>query len=587
MMKKFLAFSIAGAACAFVAGCMTPSATAPGEVFLPPPPEAKQYSDFLIGRYAYLNQNPALAAETASRAAKRDPEDGFLLERAVLFSLLAGETNDAVRLAKTGQSKADKLQAVTRLTLASDYFRRERYEDAREILSTDNFDLYNRVVSRSMSAWAAVGMDESEAARTHVIEALIGDDVLDGVNLFMLAFIQQSMGEEEDAIETFWTVWNERMRLAIACEQFARTLAAKGDTEAALVLTEQFRNEIGPNPAIDSLREDILAGKTIKAKPVSARTGASLSIYALAAALAAETREDDIASAYFELALFINPDLDLARTMLGNTLDQAGRREEAVYVLDDIKPSSPFYATSRGQLAWVLMRLDRDAEAIETAQEAFDKTGDRDLAIQIGDLNRAQENYDAAYRWFNKVVTEDEQAGREDWRAYYARGLAHDALDRWPDAERDLRRSLDIKPDQPQVLNYLGYSWVDRGENLEEAFNLIQQAVALSPQSGFIVDSLGWAHYKMGQYDEAVTYLERAVGLAANDPILNDHLGDAYWRAGKELQARFQWEHALNLNPTDEDAEKIRLKLEHGLDPLSDKAQKLVETDVNAETSVQ
>lgn len=567
-------------------GCISPAATTPnGYVWVPEPPEVKQYSDFLVGRYAYLTNDPQRAADSARRTAARAPEDEFLLERAVTFHLLAGETEQAVRLAVKGQSKVTGLQSVTRLALAADHFRNSRYKEARDRLTHGDMDMFNRMVARSLAAWAAVGEGDPAGAKTHLIESLVGDNLFDGINLYMLAFVQDASGDEASALETFGLVWEERMRLAIAAEHFARLLDQSGQREKAVTITRQFREEIGPNPAVDRISAQLAAGEKLDAKKLSPRDGASLALYAIGAALAAETQAD-FASTYFELALYINPDFDLARTMLSNTLDKAGRREEAVEILEMISESSPFFAASQGQLAWVLLRLDRDDEAVSVAQKAYDQTGDRDLAIQIGDINRALQNFDAAYDWFNRVVERDEAEGREDWRAYYARGLALSSLDRWEEAELDMLRSIEISGNQPEVLNYLGYTWVDRGENLEQAFKLIQRAVSLSPASGHIVDSLGWAYYRLGRYDLAVEHLEKAVSLAGGDPTINDHLGDAYWRAGRHLEAGFQWKHALELEPDETKKALIAAKRAHGLDGITS-VKPPVQTAVAAETNPQ
>ncbi|MAK60652.1 MAG: hypothetical protein CMK09_06710 [Ponticaulis sp.] len=563
-MKAFNRLIMAAVSGLALAACTTPSATYVNWVHDTKPAEADQYSDFLVGRYASLTNDPALAAETFVRASAREPEDPILLERAVFSLLLAGEADEAVRLAQSAQKQQIELSSLSRLTLGIAEMDEGDYANAQFILTHGDVGLFNRVVAKSISAWAALGEGDLDAAENYLIESLVGDNVLDGVSLYMLALIQMSSGQDEAALETFEAVWDERMRLAIACEHYVRLLAAKGEIEKALEVTSQFREEIGLNPNVEWLTARLEAGDPIEVKRLSAREGAAVSVYALATALAMETR-DDVASVYFNLALKLDPELDIARTMLGNTLEFSERREEAVQVLKEVGVDSPFYAASQGQLAWALLRLDRKDEAIAVAQQAYDRTGDRDLAMQLGDLYRTTEQYEQAFQWFDRVVKEDEANGDEDWRAYYARAIVYQELDNWGAAEIDLLRSLEIDDRQAQVLNYLGYSWVDRGENLEKAFDLIQEAVSLKPNSGYIVDSLGWAYFKLGQYDLAVLYLERAVELTPDDPTLNDHLGDAYWRVGREIEARFQWRHALALEPESDQIPLLQAKLESGL----------------------
>jgi Flp pilus assembly protein TadD len=176
-------------------------------------------------------------------------------------------------------------------------------------------------------------------------------------------------------------------------------------------------------------------------------------------------------------------------------------------------------------------------------------------------MYRERDRYGDAEPIYSDLIAGDAQ----NWRLFFARGAAREHLGRWPEAEADLRHALDLQPEQPDVMNYLGYSWVDRGEHLQEAMQMIRRAVELRPDSGAIVDSLGWAYFRMGDYDQAIEHLERAVALMPADATLNDHLGDAYWRAGRRIEARFQWQRALSYEPADRAA--IEAKLANGLPP--------------------
>ncbi|HEV7417043.1 MAG TPA: tetratricopeptide repeat protein, partial [Tianweitania sediminis] len=176
-----------------------------------------------------------------------------------------------------------------------------------------------------------------------------------------------------------------------------------------------------------------------------------------------------------------------------------------------------------------------------------------------------QENYRAAAEVYDEAVAALPAPDRSNWNIFYQRGIAYERLKQWDKAEPNFRKALELFPDQPQVLNYLGYSWVDMNMNLEEGLEMIKRAVELRPSDGYIVDSLGWAYYRLGRYEDAVTELERAVSLKPDDPVLNDHLGDAYWRVGRKLEATFQWSHAIDREPTEADLPKIREKLAKGL----------------------
>lgn len=188
----------------------------------------------------------------------------------------------------------------------------------------------------------------------------------------------------------------------------------------------------------------------------------------------------------------------------------------------------------------------------------------------LGSIQRAHKLYEDATKTYTSAIELIPKIDHRHWAFYYARGTSYERIKNWPAAEADLKKALDLAPEQPLVLNYLGYSWIDQGMNLKQGMALIEKAVALKPDDGFIVDSLGWAHFKLGNFKDAVRYLERAVELKPDDPILNDHLGDALWRVGREREARFQWDQAMSLNPEPEDAEKIKHKLAEGLAPRTE-----------------
>jgi len=195
------------------------------------------------------------------------------------------------------------------------------------------------------------------------------------------------------------------------------------------------------------------------------------------------------------------------------------------------------------------------------------------LLQAIGNILRDQEAYAQAADYYARAIDIIGEPAPEHWMYYYARGICFERMKEWDKAEGDLEKALELNPDQASVMNYLGYSWVDQNMHLEKAMDLIREAVSREPNNGYYVDSLGWAHYKLGQFDRAVKHLEKAVELRPEDPILNDHLGDAYWKVGRKREARFQWSHALSLDPEPEDRKEILEKLADGLQDANKKAE--------------
>ncbi len=565
-MKRLVATLLAGAGTLSLAACSSPEGLAHSGLFQPGQlarsDVADSYSAFLIARFATLTNDPRTALERYEAALDASGGAGEIAERAVFAALLAGDFENAERMAR--QVDRTDPSALVRLTLAVAAIRDNRPGEAQRWLEEGRFGPFNRMMAVNLRAWSALETSGPDAAREILLAGQVDHDLLDSVTLYMLGLVDIAADEDARALDTMETVWASGSRLAVASDAHARLLVASGQGARASALLGTFRDEIGPNPALQRLRARIEAGEDVRVQRMSFREGAAMAIYAPAAALSAQT-DGDLAGVYFSMALALDPQLDIARTLWADALDEAGRRGDALAILRDVEPASPFYATARGQMAWALRREGRNEEALSLAGEALAHAPDRDLKVQLGDLFTSLQRYGEAEAVFTQVIAGDEAQRAPDWRLYLARGAVRERLGRWPEAEQDLIRARQLSPDNPQVLNHLGYGWVDRGRNLEEAMDLIGRAVDLDPHNGQIIDSLGWAHFRLGDYARAVLHLERAVELEPGDAVINDHLGDAYWQVGRRLEAHFQWKRALSLDPDGANAEQLRRKLDEGL----------------------
>ena len=511
-----------------------------------------------------MTDDPREAANRYAASIDTAPESAGIAERAVFSALLTGNYPQAVRLAKKAHG-AGNFGTLVRLTLGIDAFTEGKDSVSAAYLNEEGFGPFNRTVARGVSAWRILEADGPEATETYLRETLTGDPRLDSATLYMMGLIQLAAHNDADALETFETLWSSGARLAIGLDAHARLLAANGDRARALSLLSSFHDEIGENSALESLRKDIQAGRDIQVTRLSPRQGAALAVYVPAAALITRT-DDDVASVYFVLALALDPDLHEARTLWAQSLEKAGREIEAISVLADVPETSPYYAPARGQIAWALLRLGREDEAVQVARQALAQSPDRGLRVQLAEIYRAQARYREADRLLTDIIKDDALKGREDWRLLFSRGATRHALDDWAGTEADLKQALQIQPHSPLVLNYLGYAYVDQGIHLEEGLDLIRTALTYDPDSGFITDSLGWAYYRLGRYELAIYFLEKAVELEPGDPTLNDHLGDAYWRSGRKLEAKYQWERSLRLEPAEQERARIEVKLLRGPD---------------------
>ena len=294
------------------------------------------------------------------------------------------------------------------------------------------------------------------------------------------------------------------------------------------------------------------------------RTLAAEALIAPATALLAE-KQEEIALAYLRLALRLDPTRDEAWVLVGDVLEANDDEVNARAAYARVKPGAGEYIAARSKLAWSYQESGDKAAAIAAARETVSqKPGDRDAAVTLADLLRADERYDESAQVLDGLIGTD--LGKADWRLLYMRAVDLEESDRWNEAERDLQAALNLRPDEPELLNFLGYSWIDRGERLPEAMAMVKKAVELQPQSGAMIDSLGWAYYRLGDYPAAVTKLEEAIVLEPGDPDVNNHLGDAYWRVGRKIEAGFQWRRVLTLDPTTKLKAEVDAKLATGLD---------------------
>jgi Flp pilus assembly protein TadD len=271
-------------------------------------------------------------------------------------------------------------------------------------------------------------------------------------------------------------------------------------------------------------------------------------------------------SKFFAANLILRPGHPEANLLIGDIFAGRENNEEAVRAYRDVDPDAPLGWQARLRAAEALHAAERKEEAFELLRAMADERTDRtEPLVTLGNLLRRDQDYAEAEVAYSRALERIDGLERRYWPLLYSRGITYERTDRWPQAEADFLQALELEPEQPFVLNYLGYSWVEQGTNLEEAQEMLRRAVALRPNDGFIVDSLGWVYYRLGKYEAAIEHLEQAVELEPGDPVINDHLGDAYWKVGREREARFQWRRALSLDPEEEDAAAIEEKLEHGL----------------------
>jgi Flp pilus assembly protein TadD len=351
-------------------------------------------------------------------------------------------------------------------------------------------------------------------------------------------------------------------------QAYATFLARKGEKDKAVAVLVQAEAFSPGKLEIVALRDKISKGDKIAPFVAEPSDGAAEILLDLATALNRGGGEPFV-RLYLQYALALNPDSDAALVQLAAVSEQLKDGEGAIALYRRIPDSSPLKQLSDLQLGLNLADLNRHDEAIAHLK-AFVGAHPDDMRayLALGGVYSSKEDFRSAAALYDKAVEVLKTPTAANWNIFYQRGIAYERLKEWPKAEPNFRKALELQPDQPQVLNYLGYSWVDMNINLKEGLAMIQKAVDLRPSDGYIVDSLGWAYYRLGRFEDSVREMERAVSLKPEDPVLNDHLGDAYWRVGRKLEATFQWNQARDLKPDPDVLATLQQKLQKGLPPI-------------------
>jgi len=519
---------------------------------------------FLAARAAESAGDFAAAARYSLLALNADPENLFLQEDALLSQVAMGDMEAALPLAKSMQTGPDGSQMAA-LVLLADAAERADYAAVQALVAAGTNT--GPLLDGLMQSWAYVGSGQMSAA-LEGFDALIANDSFGAFGLYHKALALASVGDFEGADAIFSGAVGGPLqatrRMVIAQLQVLSQLDRNAD--AVEMILAIFGPD--PDPEFAALRARLEAGETLRFTQIeSARDGLAEVFSSVGAALAAET-PDIFALGYARLSHHMRPDVADTVMLVAGLLEALKQPALASTVYAQISRDDPAYYAAEVGRAAALFAADRGDEAVaaltELAREYPDVAG---VWSALGDMQRRLQQFGDAAASYDKALALLGAPQPAQWFLYYARGMANERAENWAGAEADFRQALTLNPEQPQVLNYLGYSYVDRNENLDEALAMIERAVAAVPEDGAIVDSLGWVLYRLGRYEEAVAPMEKATLLMPVDSLINDHLGDVYWAVGRVREAEFQWRRALSFEPdTEAEAERIRRKLEVGLD---------------------
>jgi len=561
---------------AALAGCTirerAPQPGSEAQYTLPQQVVDSPYGQFLAARHARQVQDHAAAARFYTRALAAEPDNLTLMQGAFTSLLGDGRVADAMLLAPELRA-TNPGDHLARLTIASGMMLRRDFDAALALVAEGPQNGIHGAFNPLILAWAHAGKGDAVNAKV-ALARLERNPLFGAVHDHLKPLLLESVGLDDEAIATYKALAERPERVGTRqTDAYIRLLLRHGRTAEA---TEVLDRQLALNP------ENVLLLAT-KARMGSARNGVQGVAVMNAVDGFAETlfaaanvfgRNDggELAEMHLQLALSLRPDLDDARISLADIYESRKQWQRAIETYGQIRADSPYINLAQNRIAWATFELGDRSEAVRMLRRyARERPQDPRPLLTLADLYRQAEMWPDAAKEYTAALERIPKIETRHWATLFGRGIAYERSKQWDKAEKDMEHALQLQPEQPMVLNYLGYTWVDMGRNLERATAMIKRATELRPNDGAIIDSLGWAYYRQGRYAEAVTQLERAVELKASDPVITDHLGDSYWQVGRRAEAEFQWRRALGLKPESELEAQIRLKLQHGLQPSAAK----------------
>lgn len=537
---------------------------------IPAPDDAPSpLGDYLVGKYAGATRDMQGAAEYFIRAVRKDPSDIQLLRQTFSLAVVVGRQTDAVWIAEQLRAPDNNPTGLMELVLVVEDFKNRDIKAARKKIDAMTRSGLNSLIAPLLSAWIYVdrrAFDEALGALDK-LETSPNYDIFRDVHR---ALILDAAGRDTEAWDAYRKVVPDPSQADFRLIQaYGRFLARIGKTtDARLLYTLSLSRHPG-NPALEADLKALDDGRLAERLVGRSGQGVAEVFYTIGQALARQ-RSVPAAIIYLRLARILEPGFANAGLLLAGLLESDDQLESALQIYGEHRADAVFGWSTRQRMAALLSRVGRSEDSISVLRKmAKERPDDLSVASSLAEIYRREERYRDARTHYDRAISLVDNAEPGHWPLYYARGVSLERLGKWKLAESDLLSALELKPDEPLVLNYLGYSWVDQGVNLEKALEMIERAVEQRPEDGYIVDSLGWALFRLGQFEEAAAWLEKAAELHPEDPTINDHLGDAYWRIGRKREARFQWLHAVAMGPDSQDVKRIRVKISDGIEAHS------------------
>lgn len=521
--------------------------------------------NYLAARHAQYIKDWNSASAFLGKTTKLGSTDQDVLDSQFLLSIGAGHFDEANKFIQDDISISEDIQPLKETFIAIDQIKKNDFPAALETLKKLPDSGINLYVKALTSSWVYAEMNDMVGVEQS-IKTLppLENGAPNPLISITQGFIYEYLGKF-DIAQSFYKKASEEMMTLRSALSIAEFYERANDFGKAQEIYEQLASM---KPLLDGAKnglERINAKQSKKFDITSIEDGISKSLFDLASFLF-EQKGYESALIYSRISDYLSPNNGEALLMFGDIMTVHGNYEEAIDHYSQIEPSSPNYTSAHIRLAEALEKGNYIEDAQNVLQSLLEIWPDnKTLLVHLGDTYRRSGDYDAAIFYYNQAIANIHEPNSEDWNTYYARALAHDEKGDWEATEADLKKALELSPDHPLVLNYLGYSWANRGMHLDQSLSMIEKALLLKPGNGYILDSFGWTLYKMGHYEQSIQVLEKALALIPHDSTLNDHLGDAYWQIGRNVEARYQWEKSIGLSKSDKHIVTMRTKLKNGL----------------------
>jgi len=528
-------------------------------------PSTSNAGNYLKGRVAYNNHDLNDATSSFRTALKKNPNEDSLLRRSFIAELEAGNLDHAIELAERAL-KQQKASTFMHLVIGLRNTKQENWDKALENFVKMETTQVNEVLKPLLFGWSYRGKKDLLKTKQN----LLGLKKKRGFLLLSLLHTALALQDQEKILfidrlldEAIGSVEEIPSRLALSVANYYQKTDRR---DKAIDLIDKIKSK---DFDLEMLKRRIRKVKGPGLSEISVHSpqdGISEALFDIASALRDDYNKN-AALIFVHLANYMRPKFYSAQILLGEIFQERGKYRKAIKEFEQIPEESMFFKMAQLRLSQTLRQHDKPHAAIrvlERLQQRQPKNAE--IFTRLGDIYRSQKNWDEAIFAYDRAINLTDRDAKSDWTLYYSRGVALEQSGRWDMAETDFMKALKLAPNQPFIMNYLGYAWTEQGINLKKAEELIRKAVSLRPKDGYITDSLGWVLYQTSRFNEAVPILERAVRLRPNDATITDHLGDAYWKVQRRLEATYQWKRAIKMHPDSELKEKIQRKLSFGLD---------------------